>query len=306
MSFFSGAFKPYQVVQKSHDLVTSFNREGIPVVAPWEYRTFDLDRGMVLGTNIVWLLRSEDVSMDEAVRLDLRVIMTGGEREVAVEGSDDVAVGKKYRQPGEVRVVVRRLNGETPLMELTLGFEEDPMSADVTTWDERPELRAALRETGRLVAKRLRGHYPKPSQKRLEGVETAFNPKPMFAYAVRNDRPLMESFVGLDAMDAMARKLQYYQYFDPDISMDRLMAFEAMSAGLWVEEPGVLATHGLEKGDYITHVGEHEAMGRQALWRPLLLERSRTVRLTVRRGNERRQVMIPLQNIDEGSALSPR
>jgi len=73
--FFSGAFEPYQVVQKSHDLVWSLTRDGIPTVAPWEYRTYDLERGMMLGTNALWLLREEGVEAEEALRLDLRVIM---------------------------------------------------------------------------------------------------------------------------------------------------------------------------------------------------------------------------------------
>jgi len=95
-------------------------------------------------------------------------------------------------------------------------------------------------------------------------------------------------------MDALAGKLRYYQYFDPDITVDRVMEFEERGPGILVEAPGVLRAHGLEAGDYITHVGEREALGRQVLWRPLMLEREQTLTLQVRRRGARRRVVIPL------------
>ena len=156
-----------------------------------------------------------------------------------------------------------------------------------------------------MVAERLRGHYDAPEQDRIQGVRMAFNPQPMFVYAVRDGRPLMESFLGMDAMDALASKLRYYQYFDPDISVDRVMEFEERGPGLLVEAPGSLSAYGLEAGDYITHVGEHEALGRQSLWRPLLLEREAAVALQIRRGGARRKVVIPLSD-EAARALSSR
>ena len=99
----------------------------------------------------------------------------------------------------------------------------------------------------------------------------SYNPKPMFSYEVDGAPPLEARFEKLDALDALVAKLRYYQYFDPEISIEDLMDFEGRSSvGLLVKSPGGLGIHGLVPGDYVVSVGGSPALGPQVLARPLL------------------------------------
>jgi hypothetical protein len=286
--FFSGDFQSWEIYQKTYDLCAQLNGAHVPVMAPWEYRVFNPQENPLLGSTVAQVLRDEGVSPDGSLQLELRVVMLGGTGDVVVHGTDTRSA--RTLQRGEVRLIVRSMYDSVELARIVAPFEEDNLAVDVTAANKTPALGRALKvATVELVAA-LQDHYCGAAGSL--GAKLTFNPRHMFQYTVGDQRPLRDRFRKLDAMDSMARKLPYYQYFAPDISVDAVMRFEASDPGLLVEMPGELAAHGIERGDYIVAVGGHLAHGPQVLHRPFLTRASSRVTIEFVRDGRNNQIVV--------------
>ena len=290
--FFSGGFESYEVYQKTYDVVEALTDAGVPAVAPWEYQRLRKGQGALLDTDVGQLLRAEGVDPGEALWMELRVVMLGGTSRVGLLGEEETIVGVSAVQTGEIRVKLRDIHSMEELASVVVAFVEDGLSAEVSAFDRRPALTRSLRQTVGLVAGMVAEHYPVVASP--SSAEITYNPKPMFSFEVNGAPPLSKRFEKLDALDALVGKLRYYQYFDPTISVDHLMDFEARSAGLLVKSPGAFLAHGLQAGDFIVSVDGRPALGPQVLARPLLSRRQDEVALLVERGNRPLRVVIPV------------
>jgi hypothetical protein len=261
-------------------------------VAPWEYRRLRRGNGALLDTDVGQLLRSENIRPEEALWLELRVVMLGGSSRVGLLGEKESIVGVRSQERGEVRIKLRDIHTMKVVSALVVSFVEDGLSASVNAYDSRPVLTSTLRKSSALVSSMIARHYPVPE--RCCGVRTTYNPTPMFSFEVNGNPPLSERFEKLDALDSLVAKLRYYQYFDPDLSVDNVMDFESRAAGLLVKTPGPLGAHGLEPGDYILTIGGRPALGPQSLTRHLLSGRQAELNLLLVRGNEALELVIPI------------
>ncbi len=293
--FFSGDFEPYQVYQKTWDVVSALTRASVPTIAPWEYRQLRSGQGLMLDTDVGLLLRNEGISPDEAIQMDVRVVMLGGSARVGVLEQRERLVRVRSAEQGEIRIKLRDLSEGRELASLVVGFVEDGLSAAVTSRDQTPALTLALQRSVALIVEMLADHYAIDAGRRPLA-DLRFNPKPMFTYTTAYGRePLEARFEDMDALDSMVSRMRFYQYFDPEISIEHLMDFESRGGGLLVAEPGDLREHGLEEGDFILAVGDHPALGAQVLFRPLLQRRQQAVILLIERGGRPAQVILPLQ-----------
>ncbi len=285
--FFSGDFQAWEIYQKTYDLCAHLNDASVPVMAPWEYRVFNRQENPLLGSTVAQVLRDEGVAPEDSLQLELRVVMLGGTGDVVVHGTDTRSA--RTLQRGEVRLVVRSMYDSVELARVVAPFEEDNLAPDVSSANRTPALGRAVASASAELTVVLREYYlGRPA---LLGAKLMFNPSHIFQYTVGDERPLRDRFRKLDAMDSVARKLPYYQYFAPDISVDAVMQFEASDPGLLVEMPGGLAAHGIERGDYIVAVGGHRAHGPQVLNRPFLTGSDKVTIEFVRNGRSSQVVV---------------
>jgi hypothetical protein len=279
------------VYQKSFDVADGLGRRGFSVVAPWEVTVHNPSVDLIQGSDLVLLMENEGVSLDDALELNVRVVSLGGSRQVAVQGGQKVLVGADHLQPAEIRVNLRSIWTKKVLMELVTEYVEDPLSEDRTVSERLPALAEALALTLDAIAARLVEAFgdarPAPST-----AVFAFNPKPMFDFRYGESPPLRDRFVTGDPMETLAGKLCYYQYFDPDITVDRVIDFERLDAGLLVEDPGEFASRGLKRGDFIARIGPTVALGSHVLLRQTRVDTGKSLALEVLRDGTKRSIVI--------------
>lgn len=287
--FFSGDFASWEVYQKTYDLCATLNGAAVPVVAPWEYRVYNPRENPLLGSTVAQVLRDEGIDPENSLHVEMRVVMLGGTGDVVVHGTDTRSA--RTLQRGEVRLVVRSMYEGVELARVVAPFLEDNLAPEVTSANRTPALSTALRAAGAELAELLRETYSVPTGPPLRARVT-FNPTHIFDYTVGDDQPLEHSFRTMDAMDSMARRLPFYQYFDPEISVDAMMVFESSDPGLLVETPGSLAAHGIQPGDYIVAVGGNAAHGPHVLHRPFLTRSTNRVTIQFLRDGRPSQVVV--------------
>ncbi len=291
--FFSSDHEPFEVYQKTYDILDAFTNAGVATVAPWEYRVYRGRDNLLLGSNVSSLLREEGLHPYDAFELEVRVVMNTGQG--AVVASDAKRASSRVLQRGKIRMHLKSLWDQEVLLSLTVSFEEDPRSQEITSYNTTPILQRAMRTAVARMSERIHTRYGGKIN-RAPGVQVTYNAKPMFSYTLHDEPPLKERFHGLDALENVALKMRYYQYFDPELSVEQLYAFEALDGGLWIKSPGWLSAHGLKAGDYVKTVDGKPALGPQVLARPLLKRRKNEVLLLVERAGDDRLVPISLRS----------
>jgi len=278
--FFSGSFASHEIFQKTYALCIALTADGIPTIAPWEYRLFSPDQGVVLGSDLTQLMHAEGTDPYGSLRLELRVISLGGSSQVAVAGAVDV----DSEERAEVIVRLRSLRTDDVVVEVVIGYVEDPLGEDIDTRDRLPGLERALAEASRQLAALLAERFDQGAAGEPPRASLAFNPRSMFDVEYSGRPPLKQQLKGLDAMELLAHSLRYYQYFWPGIGVDDLEVMSGLPGGIRVLDPGQLTTLGVQGGDFIQSVNGSPALGPQALARPFLRGHSAAVTLGVRRG----------------------
>ncbi len=286
--FFSGDFAPYQIYQKTHGAVSHLTSAAVPVVAPWEF-------GGATGRSVLHVLDAEDISPDEVLLMEMRVIMLGGTARVGVVGSEETIIDVRSRQHGTVEVKLDTGAGE-PVASLKVAFEQDGLAADVTAYDAHPALTGAIANAMAQVSTFLAERYhvqPVPRDPLI--AEVRFDHMPMFNYAANGDPPLRQHLDKLQGVEATVGLMRYYQYFDPDIPVEELQALsQGQRGGLWVRQPGALERHGLSAGDFIVAIGGQRALGAHVLLRPLLHGHTQHLVLLVERAGQTHRIEVPL------------
>lgn len=281
---FSGPFEPYEMFQKTHQAVGALSDARVPVVAPWEYRVEDRNAGLQGGSNIAWLLHEEGIDPAEVLRMETRVVMLSGTRRVDVFGDGEVRPADSGKAlHGEVRVVLRGAQSETPLLTLVVGFDEEPGGEGASEVDRWPALGRAMGVVAEVLSGDLRGRFDigGPHDDALDNVQAVFNPTIMLDYKANGLPSLREELIALDPLEARAAQVRYFQFFDAGVTLDQIDRFAADQVGVRVDAPGGLSRYGVKAGDTVLAVGDRDALGLQVVSRSLL--RGRPVVLELRR-----------------------